>query len=131
MRYALFSISLFLTVTLVCFINGCKTGNDVSPGPVESQVEWEKRVKENYSDWKPGTAAPGPENVKFSKTPVPGHVSALSVYKAGKGDTLFSISKKFYKDSAKWKLIYEANRNILPTPESIKPGMELRIPPLK
>jgi len=130
MRYLLFSISLFLTVTLVCFMNGCKTGSDVSSGPVSSQAEWEKRVKENYSDWKPGMSAPESENVKFSKAPASVPVSP-TVYKAAKGDTLFSISKKFYKDSAKWKLIYEANKNILPTPASIKPGMELRIPPLK
>jgi len=128
MRYAFFSVSLFLTASLICFLNGCNTGSGDSSGPVSGQAEWEKRVKDNYSDWKPDAAA----DKKLAKTPAAGPVStAAGTYKVAQGDTLFSISRKFYRDSAKWKLIYEANRNILPTPGSVKPGMELRIPPLK
>ena len=36
-----------------------------------------------------------------------------------------------YGSAVKWKLIYEANRDILPSANSLKIGMKLRIPALK
>lgn len=34
-------------------------------------------------------------------------------YKIVKGDTLWGISKKFYGSGAKWKTIYDANKNVI------------------
>ena len=44
------------------------------------------------------------------------------------GDTLASISRKFYKNSARWKDILEANHGKLKGPSKLKPGMILVIP---
>ena len=45
------------------------------------------------------------------------------------GDTLSSISRQYYGTSAKWREIYNANRDILKSEnETLRLGMELRIP---
>lgn len=44
------------------------------------------------------------------------------------GDTLSSISKRFYGTSGKWKQIFKANRDRLASPESVRPGQSLRLP---
>jgi LysM repeat protein len=49
-------------------------------------------------------------------------------YVVEKGDTLQKISNKFFGTTKKWKKIYEANRNILKSPDKIRPGQRLVIP---
>ena len=44
------------------------------------------------------------------------------------GDTLASISRKFYKTSARWKEIREANPKSVDDPEKLKVGQSLAIP---
>ncbi len=44
------------------------------------------------------------------------------------GDTLSSISKRFYGSSRRWKDIFRANRDRLASPESVRPGQTLRLP---
>ena len=52
-----------------------------------------------------------------------------TTYTVKKGDTLWSISCKFYdNDGTKWKKIHEVNKDILTSPGNIKPGLTLTIP---
>lgn len=44
------------------------------------------------------------------------------------GDTLASISRKFYQSSGRWKKIRAANRNIVDDPGKLKAGQTLVIP---
>ena len=44
------------------------------------------------------------------------------------GDTLASISRKFYKSSVKWKKIRDANRGVIEDPAKLKAGQTLVIP---
>ena len=44
------------------------------------------------------------------------------------GDTLFSISRKFYKSSKHWKQILEANRKNIRDPKKLTVGETLNIP---
>ena len=44
------------------------------------------------------------------------------------GDTLASISRKFYKTSSHWQKILEANADTLSSPAKLKPGQRLMIP---
>jgi nucleoid-associated protein YgaU len=44
------------------------------------------------------------------------------------GDTLFSISRKFYKSAARWREIREANKDIVGTSGKLQPGQSLTIP---
>ncbi len=55
--------------------------------------------------------------------------SALhKVVKVGPGDTLARIALREYGDESKWEVIYQANKRIIDDPDSIYPGMELRLP---
>lgn len=44
------------------------------------------------------------------------------------GDTLASISRKFYKSSGRWKKIRDANRGVVDDPGKLKAGQTLTIP---
>lgn len=54
-------------------------------------------------------------------------------YTVKKGDTLQKISKKYFNTTKKWISIYQVNRDILKSPDSIYPGQVIKIPvePLK
>ena len=52
----------------------------------------------------------------------------FDIYVIQKGDTLWKVANKFYKNGSKWHVIYDANRDVLKTPQSLKSGLELRIP---
>jgi LysM repeat protein len=49
-------------------------------------------------------------------------------YTVREGDTLASISRKFYKSTGRWKKIRDANKNVIDDPAKLKPGMTLTIP---
>ncbi len=46
-----------------------------------------------------------------------------------KGDTLSDISQRAYGTARHWRAIYEANRDKLKSPDIIRPGIVLEIPP--
>ena len=56
-------------------------------------------------------------------------MSTTSVYTVKSGDSLFKISARVYGNGAYWKPILDANRDQLSGPQSLRPGMVLRIPP--
>ena len=49
-------------------------------------------------------------------------------YTVKKNDTLQKISKKFFGTTKRWLLIYEANRDVLKSPDKVIPGQVLNIP---
>ena len=49
-------------------------------------------------------------------------------YIVKENDSLCKIAEKVFGDKRLWKKIYDANRDILLDPDSLIPGMELRIP---
>ena len=49
-------------------------------------------------------------------------------YVVKSGDTLRKIAQRHYGDEMKWPKIRDANREKLPDPDKIHPGMELVIP---
>ena len=69
---------------------------------------------------------PEPEVVKVPEV----EKELVTTHTVVKGETLWDIAgyKEIYGDSTKWKLIYEANRDILNSPDSLKPGQMLIIP---
>jgi len=50
------------------------------------------------------------------------------IYKVEKGDSLWRIAAKVYNNPAKWRKIFEANKERLATPDSLYPGQKLVIP---
>ena len=77
--------------------------------------------------------APAKEAIKNTvvATTTPSEASRERTYVVQYEDSLSKISLKMYGSAVKWKLIYEANRDILPSANSLKIGMKLRIPALK
>jgi LysM repeat protein len=49
-------------------------------------------------------------------------------YVVREGDTLASISRRFYKSSGRWKKIRDANKSVIQDPAKLKPGTTLTIP---
>ena len=54
--------------------------------------------------------------------------SAVRSYVVKRGDSLSSIAQKMYGDAGQWRKIYEANRDKMPKPESLRLGLTLIIP---
>lgn len=52
-------------------------------------------------------------------------VGALEAYTVRERDTLYSISRRF---GVSWQAIWEANKDVLSSPELLRPGQRLRIP---
>lgn len=53
---------------------------------------------------------------------------AGQVYLVQERDTLSRIAAKVYRNPAKWKAIYEANRQTLGAPDQLRPGQSLVLP---
>lgn len=51
------------------------------------------------------------------------------IYTVARGDTLSSIARNVLSDISRWREIYELNRDQLPNPNTLRVGMELRLPP--
>jgi nucleoid-associated protein YgaU len=63
--------------------------------------------------------------------PRPPASTASQRYIIKKGDTLISIAKRYYGDGLKWKVIYEANREVITDANFLPIGREIVIPPVK
>jgi LysM repeat protein len=85
------------------------------------QVE-ERVMKNRLADDKPQWRKATPE-----KTGTPGKTGGRS-YVVERGDTLFSISRKFYKSPSHWKEIRDANSSKVESPSKLQPGTVLTIP---
>ena len=62
---------------------------------------------------------------------VPQPTSTIGVgktYVVVKGDSLSKIAKREYGDANKWRMIHEANKDLISDPDLIYPGQELKIP---
>jgi len=57
-----------------------------------------------------------------------GSTTAARTYTVQAGDNLSKISKHFYGDPNQYMKIVDANKDQLPDPDKIKPGMQLNIP---
>ena len=77
--------------------------------------------------------APAKEAIKNTviSATTPSEASRERTYVVQYDDSLSKISLKMYGSAVKWRIIYEANRDILPSANSLKIGMKLRIPALK
>ncbi|MGI8955515.1 MAG: LysM peptidoglycan-binding domain-containing protein [Chthoniobacterales bacterium] len=81
---------------------------------------WAKEKAMNAAD--KAAHAKRPPNEKIKRT------GKEHSYTVQRGDTLASISRKFYKSSARWQRILDANSDILTKPGDLKPGQMLVIP---
>lgn len=75
---------------------------------------------------KPAAETVSPE-IKNDKPEVKADAAELT-YTVERGDSLSSISRKFYGSSRYYRIIFEANRDIIPSEKALRPGQVLKIP---
>ena len=98
------------------------------------------KLKRQIDDYKARLGAPLGETGQLPRTAVPVVVPPRPVsppqpaqvrsYVVQKGDSLYAISRKFYGDSSHIDRIFQANRDSLPSKNSLRVGQTLRIPPV-
>ena len=82
-----------------------------------------QQIGERWAEQKAAARGKGKPNEKIART---GRKERS--YAVQPGDTLASISRKFYKSSGRWQRILDANSDILSKPSDLKPGQMLVIP---
>lgn len=104
-------------------------GTSLSGDAVVSRAEAARLKNENlalHKEVEDLRAHRTPEKAVAETNKKPG--AGPRTYVVREGDTLASISRKFYKNSGRWKKIRDANKNVLDDPAKLKPGMTLTIP---
>jgi tetratricopeptide (TPR) repeat protein len=75
------------------------------------------------------TDAPQEEAPAPAKPTRPAPAAAVRHHVVAKGDTLFSLALKYYGNRSKWRDLFAANHDLLPSENSpLKIGMNLKIP---
>jgi LysM repeat protein len=80
----------------------------------------DQRARAHASEKAPPDTKTASTSKKSGRTP--------RTYVVREGDTLASISRKFYKSSGHWKQIRDANKSVVDDPGKLKPGQTLTIP---
>ena len=57
-----------------------------------------------------------------------GEIETNIVYKVKEGDCLFSIAREILGDQFLWERIYEANKDLIKSPDKVYVGQELIVP---
>ena len=71
----------------------------------------------------------GEEPIKKEQTVAPAaEPQELATYTVQSGDTLWKIAETVYGDGSEFQKIFEANQELLESPDRIFPGQELTIP---
>jgi nucleoid-associated protein YgaU len=73
-----------------------------------------------------GAKPPNTVSTKTTTQVAPKPIGTTRIYTVKKGDTLWAIAYKYYKDGTEWPTIARANK--LRNPNLIFPGQRLKIP---
>jgi LysM repeat protein len=107
-------------------------GTSLSGDSVVSRAEAARLKNENLAFRKEledlRAHRPTEKNTPETKTTDKKSGTTPRTYVVREGDTLASISRKFYKSSGRWKKIRDANKSVIDNPAKLKPGMTLTIP---
>lgn len=85
----------------------------------------DKKSKPDFSNVTSGSSSTAPET---PAPPVADRTEASTTYTVVSGDSLSKIAKREYGDAQKWRVIFEANRDVVTDPDLIHPGQVLKIP---
>jgi len=120
-------------VILLLFVftgdNDTDTTNQ-DPAPVEQQVDTD--TQNNKATTTPDTGDHLSEDLFSPSIQTDQGLSKATdeqIYKVVSGDNLSKISKKFYGTDRFYKYIYEANKDKMKSPQAVRVGQKLIIPP--
>ena len=100
----------------------------LSGDSVITRAEAARLRTENLTLHKQLEERPAPQTTVASDARKPGSKKAGQIYVVRSGDTLVSISRKFYKSPKRWKAILEANKKDIRDPKDLTVGQTLVIP---
>jgi nucleoid-associated protein YgaU len=110
------------------FVQGAAPSEDIK-NEVWNKV---KAIDASYSDLSldlsVDTSLPQPQAAAAAAGAGGGSSDAPKTYTVQPGDTLSKIAKEFYGHANEYNKIFEANRDVLDSPDLIKVGQELKIP---
>jgi nucleoid-associated protein YgaU len=86
------------------------------------------KAKPDFSNVQSGSSSTAPTPATPATPTGTTGTSSGRTYVVVKGDSLSKIAKREYGDAAKWRRIYEANKDIIKDPDLIYPGQALKIP---
>lgn len=121
-------------VVMTCLVAGC---GDKKPKaePIQSaQTDTGSLQPDLYATdggaKSPYSSPTTPAAYDYSSTPTTtsGAMTGGQSHTVAKGDTLYSLARKYYGNQSKWKDIYEANKASIPNPNTLKVGQKLIIP---
>jgi len=99
-----------------------------SDSPSMAPGEPPPRLAKNYPQLLDRTAS-GADPLMRSQTPrAEPFVAGAGTHKIVDGDTLRALAERYLGDGDRYLEIYEANRDVLPSPEVLPIGVELTIP---
>ena len=120
-----------IALCAVALLSGCEDKNKgLEAEPAQStSVAYQQP---SYGYYAPDAQAnlPGGEVYDYSTV----DDSAVAATAAGsthvvvKGDTLYALARTYYRDQARWRDIYDANRGVLHSADLLPLGQELTIP---
>lgn len=92
-----------------------------------------KQLTENSTGAKASSAESGEQASTALATESPvnqaeQNAASHQIYHVVGGDTLTKIATRFYGDPAKWDIIFEANKDALPSPSDLRVGQTIVIP---
>ncbi len=93
---------------------------EIYQAPVTTPAPVQKQPKPQQ----PQTGVPATESPATPPAPEP----VYTEHTVGRGESLSVIALRMLGDSERYMEIYEANRDVMRNPNSLKPGMKLRIP---
>ena len=101
---------------------------------VETTVEVPSFYKPKRTGAQAGVEGIAPPETEMGREAVPaqagGAPGKYDTYVVQKGDSLWSIAAKpeVYGKATHWRRIFDANRDLLKSPDRVRPGMTLKIP---
>lgn len=113
---------------------------DPQPKPISSEDDGMTEVVESSEESSPPSdgsettqqtaTETEPDKMSSEHTDKPKQESKerARVYVARKDDSFWKIARRVYGSGAKWRKIWEANRDICPRPGDLRPGMKLILP---
>ena len=83
-----------------------------------------KKPMPDFSNVQSGSRSTAPSVSQEGATPD----TADRTYTVRKGDSLSKIAKEMYGDASRWRMIYEANKDVIKDPDLIYPDQVFTIP---
>jgi len=110
-----------------------KSQNADNPAPPERMTDDGSRPTTAQPEPSPRPSVPArPDQTALTAPPPPPPdtpAQATTRYHVVRpGETLSHIAQTYYGSATRWHKIAEANKDILPDPDRVRPGMRLRIP---